>query len=658
MPSRECSFVALADLGWERLVPDSSLRQLLLLACCNVVVALSLNVINGMAGQFSIGHAGFLALGAYSAAIVASHLHVALGGGEPTFLRSLLVVPAALVVAAVVAGVFGLLVGLPSLRLKGDYLAIVTLGFAEIVRLVIATAQIGGAPETIAQAWSHVGTSRTDTWGRSRTCSASAVGKLGGVNGYAGPKEAGVPLYAGPFWIVGMAALLFLVAWRLKWSGWGRALRALREDEIAAAAVGIDPTRYKVTSFVLSAIGGGLAGAMIALCRDGSPIVQPDSFGFAASFDAVTMVILGGSGSITGAALGAVLVTVTVKAIELLQHTAAVDALGAHFASLDLNALRMMIYAAILIALMIKRPEGLLGEREPWGNRGTTRGKRTGEGAQRATRERGEQLMDLVLRDVRKAFGGLRAVSDVSLTVRARSIFGLIGPNGAGKTTVFNLVTGVYPCDAGSIRFGETDLTRLAPASIAAAGVARTFQNVRLFAQLTLLENLLVACEVHKRAGLLAAVLRTKAHFADEDAMRARATELLTVFKLDALASRPAASLSYGDQRRLEIARAMMIEPKLLLLDEPAAGMNSREAEGLMEQIRWLRETFGVAVVLVEHNMRVVMGVCEEIHVLDHGETIAHGSPAHIRTDPRVLAAYLGEDQEGQDELGQRGESA
>jgi branched-chain amino acid transport system ATP-binding protein len=243
---------------------------------------------------------------------------------------------------------------------------------------------------------------------------------------------------------------------------------------------------------------------------------------------------------------------------------------------------------------------------------------------------------------VKKSFGGLRAVSDVSLTVPARSIFGLIGPNGAGKTTLFNLVTGVYPCDAGSIRFGDTELSRLAPAAIAASGVARTFQNIRLFAQLSAVENLLVACEVHKKAGLVSAVLRTKAHFADEERMRARAHELLRVFGIESVAAAPAASLSYGDQRRLEIARAMMIEPKLLLLDEPAAGMNTREADGLMERIRWLREAFNVTVVLVEHNMQVVMGVCEEIHVLDHGETIAHGRPAEIRTNRAVLAAYLG----------------
>ena len=351
------------DFGLDGLVPDSSIRQLLLVACCNVVVALSLNVINGMAGQFSIGHAGFLALGAYSVAIVTSHVHAALGGGDPTFVRSLLEVPLALAAAALVAGAFGFLVGLPSLRLRGDYLAIVTLGFAEIVRLVIATAAIGGDVESPGRAWSHVGEGGALVRPFFHALSVS-IAQLGGQNGYAGIGDAGVPLVAGPLWIVAMTALAFAVAWRLKFSGWGRALRALREDEIAAAAVGVDPTRLKVTSFVISAMGGGIAGAMIATMRDGSPIVQPDSFGFAASFDAVTMVIIGGSGSVTGAALGALFVTFTVKAIELAQRAPAIEALHARYASLDLNALRMMVYAAVLVALMVRRPEGLFGERE------------------------------------------------------------------------------------------------------------------------------------------------------------------------------------------------------------------------------------------------------------------------------------------------------
>jgi len=254
--------------------------------------------------------------------------------------------------------------------------------------------------------------------------------------------------------------------------------------------------------------------------------------------------------------------------------------------------------------------------------------------------------MELVVEHVTKNFGGLRAVGDVSFTVKDKKIFGLIGPNGAGKTTVFNLITGVYKPDTGVLRFGKHDLTPLRPAEIAAVGIGRTFQNIRLFGQLTVIENLLVACELEKRAQLAAAILRLPVHYEDERAMEGRALELLRVFELDAMAGEASTSLSYGNQRRLEIARAMMLKPKLLLLDEPAAGMNYGEAEGLKTQIRWLRDTFHLAVVLVEHNMQVVMGVCEEIHVLDHGETIAQGTPQQVRVHPNVLAAYLGEEEQ------------
>jgi branched-chain amino acid transport system ATP-binding protein len=253
-------------------------------------------------------------------------------------------------------------------------------------------------------------------------------------------------------------------------------------------------------------------------------------------------------------------------------------------------------------------------------------------------------VTDLVVSGVKKSFGGLRAVDDVSFTVQAGSIFGLIGPNGAGKTTMLNLVTGVYPCDAGTIRLGDVPLSGKSPAAIASAGVARTFQNIRLFSQMTALENLLVARELHGRAGLFAAVVRTRAYLDDEATARARAHELLDACGLASAAGSVAATLAYGDQRRLEIARAMMTQPKLLLLDEPAAGMNAREADALVERIRWLRGAFGVAVVLVEHNMRVVMAACEQVHVLDHGETLAHGTPAEVRAHRGVLAAYLGDE--------------
>lgn len=254
----------------------------------------------------------------------------------------------------------------------------------------------------------------------------------------------------------------------------------------------------------------------------------------------------------------------------------------------------------------------------------------------------------LELHRVTKTFGGLRAVGNVSFSVPERSIFGLIGPNGAGKTTVFNLITGVYKPNKGTIRFGSTDLGPLKPSAIARLGIARTFQNIRLFGQLTVLENVLVACENRRKARLGSALLRSSAFYRDEGEMNDRAMELLARFGLDKMADEQSTSLSYGNQRRLEIARAMMLEPKLLLLDEPAAGMNYGEAEGLKKQIRWLRDRFSITVVLVEHNMQVVMGVCEEIHVLDHGETIAHGTPEEVQKNPKVLAAYLGEEVEGE----------
>ena len=246
--------------------------------------------------------------------------------------------------------------------------------------------------------------------------------------------------------------------------------------------------------------------------------------------------------------------------------------------------------------------------------------------------------------DVTIRFGGLTALDSVTFEIREGEILGLIGPNGAGKTTCFNVMTGVYQATSGQVRFDGRPLGKLKRHKITQLGIARTFQNIRLFGQLTVLENVLVACENLRRSTLASALLRSPFFYKDEQEMTERALSLLSVFKLEDMADEISTSLSYGNQRRLEIARAMMLKPKVLLLDEPAAGMNYGEAEGLKQQIRWLRDTFDITVVLVEHNMQVVMGVCEEIHVLDHGETISHGTPEVVRRDPKVLAAYLGEE--------------
>ena len=254
----------------------------------------------------------------------------------------------------------------------------------------------------------------------------------------------------------------------------------------------------------------------------------------------------------------------------------------------------------------------------------------------------------LELRNVDKIFGGLHAVRRVSLRVEKGSIFGLIGPNGAGKTTLFNVITGVYTPEHGEILFQGKDIAGLKPAVIAARGVARTFQNIRIFRTMTVAENVMVAGHHLHSASILDAMLRTPGYERDELALNTRAHELLEVLGLAALAGEVAGSLPYGSQRRLEIARGLMLSPQLLLLDEPAAGMNSQEAHSLNEQIRFLRDQLGLTVILVEHNMAVVMNVCETIHVVDHGETIAQGTPAEIRVHPQVLAAYLGEEPEAE----------
>ncbi len=248
----------------------------------------------------------------------------------------------------------------------------------------------------------------------------------------------------------------------------------------------------------------------------------------------------------------------------------------------------------------------------------------------------------LQLQGCLKRFGGLTAIKDVSLELAPGGLYGLIGPNGAGKTTLFNLITGVYRPDGGSIRMGATRLDGLPPHVIAAAGVSRTFQNIRLFGNLTVLENVAISFHMHKRQNLLDALLRTRRFREEERAIESRSLELLDIFKLRKQAKEKASSLPYGSQRRLEIVRALATSPKVLLLDEPAAGMNPQESQELMRLIRRLRDEFSLSVLLVEHNMKVVMGVCETVQVIDHGESIAVGTPDEVRKDSRVIEAYLG----------------
>jgi branched-chain amino acid transport system permease protein len=525
--------------------------------------------------QFSLGTAGFMAIGAYVASdlTVVAKLPLAVGilGG---FLTS---------------ACAGVLVGFPALRLRGLYLAMATFAFGEMVRTFFLNFE-----------------------------------PTGGALGFRG-------MVLAPEWAIWLSVLIATTSLvGLSKSRFGLAMRAIRDDDLVAELVGLNTVAIRVSVF---GFGAGLAGLAGGLYAHYALYIEPGQFSFLRSIEAALTVILGGSFTVFGPLLGASIFTLLP---ELLR---------------ELSTWRGAAFGLLILGLLLVRPTGLVPRGFLERRRSGALAPDPGLGAQESqnapavspaeprwqwTKDDGSPLLEV--RGLSRSFGGVQAICSVDLAINAGEILGVIGPNGAGKTTLFNLLTGVVSPSSGSIELAGESVVGLTPRDIVGRGVARTFQNLRLFHSLTVLENVLVAQSGRSPAvGWLLPSLKHGGHSGPGVAW-----ELLDQFHLAKQWDCPAAALSYGQQRRLEIARALATGPRLLLVDEPAAGMNAVESAELMSDLRQVRER-GVTIMLIEHDMSVIMGLCDRIAVLDFGEMIAEGTPAEIQRDPRVLEAYVGQ---------------